>query len=83
MLSEQTADKLGVGPGDAIALRTSAGRAAVHVAGVARTLATEQAYLPRAEAARLLGLRGGRRASSSTAARRTPAACAPTRPWRG
>ena len=58
MLSEQTADKLGVGPGDAIALRTSEHRATVHVAGVARTLATEQAYLPRAEAARLLGLPG-------------------------
>ena len=58
VLSEQTADKLGVGPGDAIALRTSEGTATVHVAGVARTLATEQAYLLRAEAARLLGLSG-------------------------
>ena len=62
VLSEQTADKLGVGPGDAIALRTSEGTATVHVAGVARTLATEQAYLLRAEAARLLGL-GGRATS--------------------
>jgi len=58
VLSEQTAGKLGVGPGDAIALRTSEGTATVHVAGVARTLATEQAYLLRAEAARLLGLSG-------------------------
>ena len=58
VLSAQAADKLGVGPGDAIALRTSEHRATVHVAGVARTLATEQAYLPRAEAARLLGLPG-------------------------
>ncbi len=58
VLSEQIADKLGVGPGDAIALRTSEHRATIDVAGVARTLATEQAYLPRAEAARLLGLPG-------------------------
>ena len=58
VLSEQTAGKLGVGPGDAIALRTSSGEATVRVGGVARTLATEQAYLPRAETARLLGLPG-------------------------
>ena len=58
VLSEQTADKLGVRPGDPIRLRTSEQSATVHIAGVARTLATEQAYLPRAEAARLLGLRG-------------------------
>ncbi len=58
VLSEQHADKLGVGPGDAIALRTSEHKATIHVAGVARTLATEQAYLPKVEAARLLGLPG-------------------------
>ena len=58
VLSEQTADKLGVRPGDPIRLRTSEQSATVHIAGVARTLATEQAYLPRAEAARLLGLPG-------------------------
>ena len=58
VLSEQTADKLGVRPGDPIRLRTSEQSATVHVAGVARTLATEQAYLPRAEAAGLLGLPG-------------------------
>ena len=58
VLSEQTADKLGVRPGDLIRLRTSEQSATVHVAGVARTLATEQAYLPRAEAAGLLGLPG-------------------------
>ena len=58
VLSEQAADKLGVGPGSAIALRTSEHKVTAHVAGVARTLATEQAYLPRAEAARLLGLPG-------------------------
>ena len=59
VLSEQTADKLGV------ASRATRSRCAppkqtatVHVAGVARTLATEQAYLSRAEAARLLGLSG-------------------------
>ena len=58
VLSEQTADKLGVRPGDPIRLRTSEQSATVHIAGVARTLATEQAYLPRAEAAGLLGLPG-------------------------
>ena len=58
VLSEQTAGKLGVAPGDALGLRTSERRATVRVAGVARSLATEQAYLPRAEAARLLGLPG-------------------------
>jgi len=58
VLSEQTADGLGVGPGDAVALRTSRESATVRVAGVARTLATEQAYLPRARTARLLGLPG-------------------------
>ncbi|HET6571878.1 MAG TPA: ABC transporter permease [Solirubrobacterales bacterium] len=62
VLSEQTADKLGVGPADTVALRTPERVATVRVAGIARTLATEQAYLPRAEAARLLGL-GGRATS--------------------
>ncbi len=58
VLSEQTASRLGVGAGDAISLRTAGRRASVRVGGVARTLATEQAYLPRVEAARLLGLPG-------------------------
>ncbi len=58
VLSEQTASKLGVVPGDALGLRTSEREATVRVAGVARSLATEQAYLPRAGAARLLGLPG-------------------------
>ena len=58
VLSAQTADKLAVGPESEISLRTSGRRAIVRVAGIARTLATEQTYLPRAEAARLLGLPG-------------------------
>jgi len=58
VLSAQTADELEAGPGDAVELRTSETEATVRVAGVARTLATEQAYLPRAGAARLLGLPG-------------------------
>lgn len=58
VLSEQTADKLGVEPGDPLALRTSERKTILRVAGVARTLATEQVYLPRSEAARLLGLPG-------------------------
>jgi len=58
VLSEQTAGKLGVSPGDTVALRAAEGRTGVRVAGVARTLATEQAYLPRAEAGQLLGLPG-------------------------
>ncbi len=58
VLSAQTARKLGVGTGDRLALRTSAHRAAVTVGGIARTLAVEQSYLPRSEAARLLDLPG-------------------------
>ncbi len=74
VLSAQTADKLGAAPGDEVALRTSGHRATVRVAGIARTLATEQTYLPRAEAARLLGLPGRATgllvAGNATAARR-------------
>jgi len=58
VLSAQVARKLGVGPGDPVALRAGRQRAEVSVAGIARTLATEQAYLPRGEAGRLLGLPG-------------------------
>ncbi len=58
VLSAQTARKLGAGLGDRLALRTAERRGTVTVGGVARTLATEQSYLPRAEAARLLGLPG-------------------------
>lgn len=58
VLSAQTARRLGVGPGDPLALRAGERRAEVHVAGIARTLATEQGYLPRAEAGRLLDLSG-------------------------
>jgi putative ABC transport system permease protein len=58
VLSQQAADRLGAGPGDGVGLRTATGTTSVRVAGVARTLATEQAYLPRGEAARLLGLPG-------------------------
>jgi putative ABC transport system permease protein len=58
VLSAQTADKLGVGLGERIVVRTSERRATVALGGVARTLASEQSYLPRGEAARLLGLPG-------------------------
>lgn len=58
VLSAQTADKLDAGPGDRLVLRTSRRRATVTVAGIARTLATEQSYLRRRQAARLLGLPG-------------------------
>ncbi|MGE5336125.1 MAG: ABC transporter permease [Nitrososphaerota archaeon] len=58
VLSSQTAQRLGVVPGDAVTLRTSERRRRLRVAGTARTLASEQSYLPRGEAARLLGLPG-------------------------
>ncbi len=58
VLSEQTAESLGVGVGDAIAVRTPAARAKLAVAGIARTLATGSTYLPRAQASRLLGSPG-------------------------
>jgi putative ABC transport system permease protein len=58
VLSAQTAEELGVGLGDGIALRTSERRATVALGGIARTLASEQSYLSRDQAARLLGLPG-------------------------
>jgi putative ABC transport system permease protein len=58
VLSAQTARRLGVGLGDRLALRTSGRRATLAVAGIARTLASEQGYLPRRQAASLLGLPG-------------------------
>ncbi len=58
VLSAQVARKLGVEPGDPVALRTGEHRVDLRVAGIARTLATEQSYLPRGEAGRLLGLPG-------------------------
>jgi putative ABC transport system permease protein len=58
VLSAQAARKLGVGPGDRLSLGTAERRTTVTVAGIARTLATEQSYLPRGEAARLLGIPG-------------------------
>ncbi len=58
VLSAQIAHRLGVGIGSRLTLRTDARRTPVRVAGIARTLATEQSYLPRRQAARLLGLPG-------------------------
>jgi putative ABC transport system permease protein len=58
VISEQTARKLGLEVGDALALRTPAARARLAVGGIARTLATESTYLPRAQAGRLLGSPG-------------------------
>jgi len=72
VLSAQTARKLGVGLGDRLALRTSAHRATVAVGGIARTLAGEESYLPRDEAARLLDLPG--QATSVLIDARAPAA---------
>jgi len=57
-LSAQTADELGVGLGDRIFVRISERRATVALGGIVRTLASEQSYLPRGQAARLLGLPG-------------------------
>jgi putative ABC transport system permease protein len=74
VLSAQTAGKLGAGLGDKMTLRTSGRRISVSVGGIARTLATEQSYLPRSQAARLLGLPGRATGvlvdASSAAARR-------------
>jgi len=58
VLSEQTAREAGAGVGDAIGLRTPSGEARLRVAGLARTLAGEETYLPHAQASALLGLRG-------------------------
>jgi putative ABC transport system permease protein len=58
VLSAQIARKLGVDLRDRLLLRSSGHLAAVTVTGIARTLATEQGYLPRTQAARLLGLPG-------------------------
>ena len=56
VLSAQTARRLGASSGDRLLLHTSGRRVAVAVAGIARTLAGEQSYLPRRQASRLLGL---------------------------
>jgi putative ABC transport system permease protein len=58
VLSAQTARRLGASLGESLSLRTAAGRTAVAAAGIARTLAGEQSYLPRRQASRLLGLPG-------------------------
>ncbi len=57
-LSAQSARKLGVGPGDRLSVSGTQRDARVTVGGIVRTLASEQAYLPRPAAARLLGLPG-------------------------
>jgi putative ABC transport system permease protein len=58
VLSAQSARKLGATLGDPLVLRASGRRAVVSVAGIARTLAGEQCYLPLGDASRLLGLPG-------------------------
>jgi putative ABC transport system permease protein len=58
VISEQTASSLGVGVGERLRVRTPAGRARPVVGGIARTLATESAYLPRGQVGRLLGSPG-------------------------
>ncbi|MBW8059380.1 MAG: ABC transporter permease [Solirubrobacterales bacterium] len=58
VVSEQTARSLRVGVGDELEVRTPAARTKLAVAGIARTLATQSTYLPRAQASRLLGSPG-------------------------
>jgi putative ABC transport system permease protein len=58
VLSEQTAADLHVHPGASLELAAPAGVERVHVAGVARTLAGTQVYLPAGQASALLGLSG-------------------------
>jgi putative ABC transport system permease protein len=72
VISEQTARTLDAGVGDRLALRTPATQVATTVGGIARTLATESVYLPRAQASRLLAAPG--RATSVLIAADRPAA---------
>ncbi len=58
VLSEQTARRLDAGLGAKLALATPSHRTEVRVGGIARTLATEQSYLPRGQASTLLGIPG-------------------------
>jgi putative ABC transport system permease protein len=58
VLSEQTAQALGVGVGSPLRARTPAARANLVVSGISRTLATQTVYAQRAAASRLLGSPG-------------------------
>jgi len=72
VISEQTARTLHVGVGDELKLRTPATHTGLAVAGIARTLATQSIYLPRAQASRLLAAPG--RATSILVAADRPSA---------
>ena len=58
VLAEQTARRAHAAVGDRLPLRTAAGAKSVQVAGVARTLAGQEVYLPRRQASSLLGIPG-------------------------
>jgi len=59
VLSEQLASQLAVSTGDTITITTSrASRQKLTVGGIARTLASQQAFLPQPQAGTLLGLSG-------------------------
>jgi putative ABC transport system permease protein len=58
VVNEQTARSLRLGVGEELTLTTPSARARLAVRGIARTLATQSAYLPRAQAGRLLGSAG-------------------------
>lgn len=58
LVSEQTADALGVAAGERVRVATPNGAQDMAVSGIARTLASAQSYLPDDQAAALLGLSG-------------------------
>jgi putative ABC transport system permease protein len=58
VLAEQTARRAHAAVGGRLELRTPAGTEQIQVAGLARTLAGEEVYLPRHSASSLLGLPG-------------------------
>ncbi len=58
VLAEQTARRAHAAVGDRLELRTPDGAARLQVAGLARTLAGQEIYLPRGQASALLGLPG-------------------------
>jgi putative ABC transport system permease protein len=58
VISEQIARRLGVRPGDQVAVATPTGEVTMRVAGTVRTVASARSYLPFDQAAALLGLAG-------------------------
>ncbi len=58
VLAEQTARRAHAAVGDRLVLRTTAGAESVQVAGLTRTLAGQEVYLPRRQASSLLGIPG-------------------------